>query len=347
MFSNKLFQLPSIFIISIFIFILNSSSLAYAQVLDNVKLKRYKELYKRAEAIPFPEENPYSFEKSTLGKMLFFDQRLSGGQNMSCATCHNPSFGWEVPFPTAIGSHNKPLGRHAPTVFNVAWGEEYFWDGRAATLEEQAGGPIQAPEEMNMTFPVLISRLNDIPSYKEWFSKAFPEDGVTEENITKVIATYQRTIVSGISPFDKWVNGSENAITDSAKRGFILFNEDAKCANCHTSWNFTDQKYHDIGLPDEDIGRIEIDKSSDLNNHAFKTPTLRNLTQRSPFMHDGSIYDLEAVIAHYQVGGVDRPSRSPLMPPLDISEKDVEDLLSFLLSLTAEKDELVLPVLPN
>ncbi len=314
---------------------------------DKAKLEQYKPLYERSQNIPFPEDNPYSLEKSTLGKMLFFDQRLSGGQNMSCATCHNPSFGWEVPFPTAIGSHNLPLNRHAPTVFNVAWGEDYFWDGRAPTLEEQAAGPIQAPEEMNMTFPVLIERLYNIPAYVEWFSKAFPDQNISEDTITKSIATYQRTIVSGISPFDKWVKGDENAISDSAKRGFILFNEKAECSACHTGWNFTDQKYHDIGLPGDDMGRSAIEDGNIKNDYAFKTPTLRNLTQRSPFMHDGSIYDLETVIAHYQSGGIPRESLSELMSPLMLEDEEVSDLLSFLRSLTAEKDELVLPILPN
>lgn len=338
--------LKSLGISSIILFALFTNSVVNAQV-DTAKLEQYKNLYKRAETIPFPDNNPYSLEKSTLGKMLFFDQRLSGGQNMSCATCHNPSFGWEVPFPTAIGSHNKPLGRHAPTVFNVAWGDKYFWDGRAHTLEEQAGGPITAPEEMNISFPVLIERLNYIPAYVEWFNQVFPEDGITENTIKKSIATYQRTIVSGLSPFDKWVNGDNGAISDSAKRGFILFNEKAECSACHTGWNFTDQKYHDIGLPGEDLGRSEIEGGDVKNEYAFKTPTLRNLTQRSPFMHDGSIYDLETVIMHYQTGGIERDSRSDLMSTLTLEDNEIDDLLTFLRSLTAEKDELVLPILPN
>ncbi|MCL4169580.1 UNVERIFIED_CONTAM: hypothetical protein GTU68_048422, partial [Idotea baltica] len=197
------------------------------------------------------------------------------------------------------------------------------------------------------TFPVLIERLTDIPAYVEWFNNVFPNDGINEDTIKKSIATYQRTIVSGISPFDNWVNGDNEAISESAKRGFILFNEKAECSACHTGWNFTDQKYHDIGLFGEDLGRSEIDASSIKNEYAFKTPTLRNLTQRSPFMHDGSIYDLESVIAHYQTGGMERPSRSDLMSPLMIEDDEADDLLEFLYSLTAEKDELVLPILPN
>ena len=177
----------------------------------------------RPKTLPFPADNPYTLEKAALGKMLFFDQRLSKAQNMSCASCHNPSFGWEVPFPKSIGAQNVILPRHANTVLNLAWGRTFFWDGRANSLEEQAKGPIENPLEMNNTMEMVVERLKKIEGYRHWFSKAFPEEGITEKTTLKAIATYERTLVSGEAPFDKWVSGDESSISDEAKSGFKIF----------------------------------------------------------------------------------------------------------------------------
>lgn len=305
-----------------------------------------QEAYKRPLEIPFPSDRPYSPLVATLGKMLYFDPRVSRAQNMSCASCHNPSFGWEVPVATAIGAANKPLGRHAPTVLNQAWATTFFWDGRASTLEEQAAGPITADVEMGADMEELTRRLNGVPGYREGFLRAFPERGLTEETVLVAVATYERTIVSDWSPFDRWVDGDETAISDSAKRGFELFDGKARCAQCHSGWNFTDGKFHDIGLDTEDLGRWEIDPSSPSNRHAFKTPSLRDIAHRSPYMHNGSISDLETMIYHYIGGGIDRPSRSAEMRPLDLQEADVRDLIAFLQSLTAEQAVVATPILP-
>src|SRR3954447_117104 len=307
-----------------------------------------KAQYRRPTEIPFPATNPYTPEKAALGKALYFDPRLSGHQNMNCASCHNPSFGWEVPLKGAIGAQNTMLGRNAPTVLNLAWGKDhYFWDGRAKTLEEQALGPIQADVEMNMKIPDLVNRLNGIPEYRKWFDLAFPSEGISADTIARSIATFERTVVSGYAPFDAWIEGDESAISEAAKRGFALFTGKAKCAECHTGWNFTDNKFHDIGVATTDLGRGKLVPDDPKAKHAFKTPGLRDITQRAPFMHDGSGPDLQAVMVHYVSAGIDRPSRSALMRPVPLNPEEITQLIEFLKTLTGTKQVVSLPVLPN
>ncbi len=321
-------------------------TIATASAIDVVP-ETLKQAYKRPDAIPFPTTAPYSPQMATLGKMLFFDPRLSGAQNLSCASCHNPSFGYEVPVAGAIGSANTPLGRKANTVLNAAWLTSLFWDGRAKSLEDQAVGPITTPAEMNGKFPEIVARLKDVPEYSSWFNRLFPTSGVTRDNLLTAIATYERTVIAGEAPFDRWVNGDESAISADAKAGFMLFNGKAGCANCHTGWNFTDNKFHDIGLPADDIGRGKLEPNNPKAKYAFKTPGLRNLIYRAPFGHNGQFADLTAIIAFYAGGGMDRPSKSELIKPFDISDAEVQRLLAFLRSLTAEKTETALPNLPN
>jgi cytochrome c peroxidase len=306
-----------------------------------------KQLFKRPVAIPFPASAPYSPQMATLGKMLFFDPRLSGAQNLSCASCHNPSFGYEVPVPGAIGSANTPLARKAPTVLNAAFTPIFFWDGRAKDLEEQAQGPLTATAEMNGKFPEAVSRLKAIPEYQDWFNRLFPGRGVRKETLLTAIATYERTVVTGWAPFDRWVDGDETAISASSKRGFELFNGKAGCAACHSGWNFTDNNFHDVGFPDEDIGRGKLEPDNPMAQHAFKTPGLRNLIYRAPFGHAGQMADLESIILFYESGGVVRPSKSPLLRTFSLSKEESQDLIAFLKSLTAEKVETPLPNLPN
>ena len=306
-----------------------------------------KSAYKRPASVPFPKDAPYSPQMATLGKMLFFDPRLSGAQNISCASCHNPSFGFEVPVPGAIGSANTPLSRKAPTILNAAWTPIFFWDGRAPTLEAQAAGPITAPAEMNGNFHDISDRLSNISEYNLWFDRLFPKPSVTRANILTAIATYERTIVAGTAPFDRWIEGDETALSPSAKLGFALFNGKAGCAGCHSGWTFTDNQFHDIGIPGNDIGRGKYEPDNILAQHAFKTPGLRNLSYRSPFGHAGQFPDLAYTIAFYESGGVARPSRSPLIRPFSLTDAETTGLLDFLRSLTAEKTETALPNLPN
>lgn len=304
-----------------------------------------KDQYKRPDKIPFPASNPYQAEKAALGKMLFFDPRLSIHQNISCATCHNPSFGWEQGLQFSVGAQNSELGRHSPTVLNLAWGDTFFWDGRADSLEAQALGPIQADVEMNMPLDVLVDRLKSIEGYQPFFNQVF-DTGITPENIAAAIATFERTIVSGPAPFDLWIEGDEDAISESAKRGFELFNGKAKCSACHTGWNFTDNKFHDIGLFTEDTGLFALNDSDEKNRYAFKTPGLRNISERAPYMHNGSVATLEAVIIHYLSGGIQRPSLASEMTPLQLTPKDIQDLKAFLRTLTGDDEPISLPRLP-
>lgn len=316
-------------------------------VLASDNLDILKKSYKRPLDIPFPANAPYSPQIAALGKMLYFDPRLSGAKNMSCASCHNPSFGYEVPVPVAIGSKNTPLGRQAPTILNVAWVTPLFWDGRVLTLEEQATGPLTSPDEMNGKFTEIIPALREINNYERWFNIAFPGVGVTQETVLTAIATYERTVVSGWAPFDRWIDGDEAAISKSARRGFVLFNGKANCAVCHAGWNFTDNKFHDTGTPTDDIGRGIYEPDNIKAQYAFKTPGLRNLTYRAPFMHNGSIKDLAATIKHYNSGGVNRPSRSEHVRPLELTENERDDLKEFLVALTSDKTEITMPALPN
>lgn len=306
-----------------------------------------KKDFSRPKEVPFPAENPYTPEKAALGKALYFDPRLSGPQNMNCASCHNPSFGWEVPVKTPVGAQNVALARQAPTVLNTAWRHVFFWDGRAATAEEQAKGPIEAPAEMDLPLPDAVARLEAIPAYDEWFEKVFPGEGITPDTIVAAIATFERTVVASYAPFDAWVDGDEKAISDSAKRGFEVFTGKGKCATCHVGWDFTDNLFHDIGTTKYDAGRGRIDFDDPHALYAFKTPSLRDTGQRAPYMHSGEFPTLRSVIEHYVEGGFDRPSRSPLMGPVDLSAQDIDDLIEFLNALTGAKQVVTLPVLPN
>lgn len=321
-------------------------SILFLLIMAVPALSDVKEHFQRPLSIPFPDDRPYDPQIATLGKMLFFDPRISGAQNMSCASCHNPSFGWETPVDGAVGAMNTRLNRHAPTILNQAWVNPYFWDGRAATLEEQAAGPITAEVEMNATFEEVIARLEEIEGYQNWFDRLFPNEGISQNTITLSIATYERTVVSGWAPFDRWIEGDSSAISESAERGFELFVGKAECVTCHTGWNFTDNQFHDIGLPTNDIGRAAFDPYDVQARHAFKTPGLRNIALRAPFMHNGSLATIEEVIVHYSTGGIHRPSLSQLMVDGALTEQDITDLIAFLETLTEEVTEVPTPVLP-
>ncbi len=250
-----------------------------------------------------------------------------------------------------VGHGHKKLGRKSPTILNLAWdheAESYMWDGRKSSLEEQALGPIQAGVEMNMAMDKLLSNLEGIEGYTPMFEAAFPgEDApLTPENIGKAIATYERTVVSGEAPFDAWVKGDEDAISASAKRGFVLFNTKANCAACHSGWRFSDGSFHDIGIDDEDIGRGAHLPNIVSMQHAFKTVGLRNIDRRGPYMHNGSAKTLMDVINHYDNGFVQRESLSDEIKELNLTDEEKEDLVSFLHTLTSQDDPVTLPTLP-
>ena len=310
-------------------------------------LHELKAQFRRPVAIPFPDDNPFTPEAALLGRTLFFDARLSGSGSLSCASCHNPSFGWEDGLKFGHGEGLRELGRHTPTILNGAWGKIFFWDGRAPTLEAQAVGPMANPREMDQNLTTLPAKLQAIQGYRPLFERAFPGQGLSIATITKAITTFERTVSSGPAPFDAWLEGDEAAIPDAAKRGFVLFAATAGCAGCHTGWALTDGKFHDIGLADSDRGRAGISPNEPQAEHAFKTPTLRNVALRAPYMHDGSLPNLDRVLGHYISGGADRLSRSALMHPFKPTAQQFRDIKAFLTSLSEPARSFPVPALPN
>jgi cytochrome c peroxidase len=309
---------------------------------------RFFAAYARPDATPFPSDNPHTSAREELGKSLFFDPRLSGSDWISCASCHNPGLSWGDGLPRAIGHGMHVLGRRTPTILNLAWAESLFWDGRAGSLEEQALGPIQAAGEMNLPLDQMLVKLAAIPGYREMFEKAYPGQGVTTTSIAKAIATFERTTVSGPAPFDRWIAGEQGAVSESAKRGFAVFNEQGRCSQCHSGWRFTDDSFHDIGVVTDDKGRGGLLKDIPVMQSAFKTPTLRNADGRRPYMHNGSVATLEDVVELYDRGGLARrPSLSPEIRPLNLSAVQKQDLVAFVKTLTSRDAAVVVPVLPR
>lgn len=292
--------------------------------------------YARPQVTPFPDENPYSSAKDELGRTLFFDPQLSGNGEVSCSSCHQPGHGWSDGRPRAVGVAGTPLPLRSPTLLNLAWQSPLGWDGKFKSLESVAFAPLTAKANMNITEEELIARLKAQPKYVGLFARAFEGGEVSRINIELALATFERTIVSVEAPFDRWVKGDEDAISDSARRGFALFNAKAQCAGCHSGWSFTDGSFHDIGLAQtDDVGRGRYFENSTRLRYAFKTPTLREVAIRAPYMHDGSVPTLERVIDLYNTGGVDRPSRSARIKPLGLSQSEKDDLVAFLKSISA------------
>ena len=302
--------------------------------------------FRQPDTIPFPPDNKFTAERELLGRTLFFDPRLSGSGVLACATCHNPSFGWGDGLKLGRGEGLQQLGRRTPTILNAAWGVHFFWDGRAPTLEMQALGPMSAPKEMNGDLGAIPAKLNSIAGYRELFARAYPGEPIAIPSVVRAIATFERTVASGRTPFDAWLDGDETAINVSAKRGFVLFNGNAHCANCHVGWALSDNKFHDIGLSSPDPGRIAIARSEIGAGFAFKTPTLRDVARRAPYMHDGSQQDLRTVISHYMKGG-ERASNDPLMKKFSLAPNEVDDLIAFLDTLSAPAHSFPAPVLPR
>jgi cytochrome c peroxidase len=291
--------------------------------------------YRRPVEIPYPDDNRYSPAKAALGRRLFFDPVFSNSGTISCATCHNPALSWGDGRARARGEDAADLPYRSPTLLNVAWMPRLGWDGKFRDLESVAFAPITATGNMNMKEDALTGRLLAMPDYVSAFSGAFEDHAISRRNIELALATYERSIVSAEAPFDRWIRGDEQAIEEPAKRGFDLFNGKARCAGCHSGWAFSDGSFHDIGVAQgPDIGRGRLFPTSTKLLYAFKTPTLRDVARRGPYMHDGSIPTLEAAIELYNHGGIARPSRSELIAPLGLTEGEKSDLIAFLKTLT-------------
>jgi cytochrome c peroxidase len=300
--------------------------------------------YRRPAEIPHPADNSYSAEKTELGRKLFFDPILSGSGSHSCSTCHNPALAWGDGVARAVGQGQTRLALRSPTLLDIAWIPRLGWDGKFRDLESVAFGPITARSNMNLSEETLLARLSASPAYINAFAAGFGTIGITRRNVELALATFQRSIVSRRAPFDRWVEGDDTAISAAAKRGFDLFNGKAHCSGCHNGFSFTDGSFHDIGTAkDTDIGRGRFFPNSVKLRYAFKTPTLRDVTLRAPYMHDGSIATLEEVIDLYDRGGIERPSRSVLIRPLGLTDAERTDLIAFLGTLTAAPKTALLP----
>ncbi len=304
--------------------------------------------FRRPANVPHPADNPYSPAKANLGRLLFFDPILSASGTISCASCHNPGLSWGDGLPRAIGEARQPLPWRSPTVLGVAWAEAFGWDGKFPDLESVAFTPITGVANMNRNEVDLVRDIAAIPAYRQAFATAMPGRDITRRTMELALATYQRTLVPATSPFDRWVGGDETAVADNAKRGFDLFTGRAGCAECHTGWRMTDDAFHDIGSADgANVGRGRFFPTSTALRYAFKTPTLRDVARRAPYMHDGSLKALDEVIALYDRGGIARQGRDPLIQPLALTTGEHADLIAFLNTLTGDPVETSAPVLPR
>jgi cytochrome c peroxidase len=320
--------------------------------------------------ISIPEDNPMTRAKIELGRQLYFDERISSDNTISCASCHDPNQGFGAHTQFGIGVQGKLGGRNSPVSYNRILSKAQFWDGRAATLEDQAVGPIANAIEMGNTHESCTACIAGIPGYKLQFERIF-EDGVTIANVGKALATFERAIVTGPAPFDAYdalakfekvfaddlesldeepeLNAKYTALkeqasnmpmSESAQRGMVLFAKKANCAACHAGANFTDEQYHNLGVGMEaekpDLGRFEVTKE-DKDRGAFKTPTLRNVAMSPPYMHDGSQKTLAEVVEWYDKGGHKNKWLSDKMKPLKLTDEEKADLVAFMVEgLTGE-----------
>ena len=335
-------------------------------------------------AVPVPEDNPLSAEKIALGRMLFYDRRLSLNDTQSCAMCHIPEQGFgSNELSTAVGIEGRGVRRNSPTLYNVAFFERLFHDGREHSLEQQIWGPLLASNEMgNPSVGYILEKIKSIPDYQGLFEQAFDGTGPDIKNLGQALASYQRTLIAGDSDFDRWYYGKqEDALNDSAKRGFELFTGAATCSACHTIGTeyalFTDQQLHNTGVgylnsmqktpktqkvqiapgvivdvetsvyaaaskpKPNDLGLYEITQNP-ADRWKYKTPTLRNIALTAPYMHDGSLKTLSDVIEFYDRGGVANELLDPAIRPLGLSEQDKTDLLAYLQSLTSHQVDVLI-----
>ncbi len=300
---------------------------------------------------PAPANNAPTPARVELGKKLFFDPRLSGNGTISCATCHNPTLGWSDGLPKGIGINGSVLPRATPTVINAAYNHIQMWDGRKRDLEDQAMGPMEADKEMNADIDAVIRWLNENEGYRQLFARAYPGEPIDTDTLSRAIASFERTVISKDSPFDRWARGDRQAMTEKQVRGFRLFIGKAECVKCHSGPNFTDDGFHNVGLasfgdPEPDTGRYK-QVPLRLMKGAFKTPTLRDVTRTAPYFHDGSAATLEEVVRHYNRGGEVKTNLDPNIRPLNLTDEEVADLVAFMEALTSPFIEVALPELPR
>lgn len=296
--------------------------------------------------IPWPADNPYSPAKVELGRLLYFDKRLSADNSVSCATCHAPEKGFTDGAPVSTGIRGQKGGRSAPTVINRAYSLAQFWDGRAPTLEDQAKGPIANPLEMDNTHDAMAAKLSGVQDYRPLFQKAFGSPDITIDAVAKAIATFERTLLSGNSAYDRYKTGKKPAMTRAQIRGMDIYFNKAKCDQCHEGVNFTANAYANLGIgtdkPQPDTGRYEVTKDP-LDWGKFKTPTLRDISKTGPYMHDGSLKTLEEVVDFYDKGGIPNKNLDEKIKKLNLTVEQKRDLVEFLKALDGAPITLVVP----
>jgi len=309
--------------------------------------------------LPFSQDDSTTQEAIALGMRLFFDPILSVDNRISCVSCHKPEFGYADNKSLSLGVRDKTAARNAPSLLNTAYFTSLSWDGRFPSLEDQVRSPIESPVEMASSVAIVEQRLNANPSYQREFAKAWGPDPIRFEMVAKSIASFERTLRSGNSPFDRWKYGhDEKAVSTSVKRGFIVFTSPKKgnCAVCHTVGKkyalFTDNKFHDIGVGVNagnisDPGRYAV-THDEADCGKFKTPSLRNIALTAPYMHDGSLKDLKQVLDFYIGGGNSHPNLDKEIHTLDfLTGQERRDLLAFLNSLNGETPRNALSTAPN
>lgn len=294
-----------------------------------------------------PADNPLTKEKIELGRAIFFDKRMSKDNTIACASCHMAKKGFADGMPVSTGIKGQKGGRSAPVSFNRVYSKAQFWDGRAATLEDQSIGPFTNPIEHGFAnHDEMVAKMKKMPGYRKLFQEVFGGE-ITIQDVGRAVASFQRTVLSGNSAVDKYdIGGDQNALSDSAKRGLELFRGKARCTRCHSGFNFTDEKFHNLGIGWDDnkvdLGRyMETKNPEDIG--AFKTPTLREIARTAPYMHDGRFKSLEEVVKFYNQGGVKNPHQDNTIIPLEMTDDEQQDLVAMLKSLNGEGWQHVAP----
>jgi len=310
--------------------------------------------------VPLPADNPPTAETIALGRKLYYDPILSVDGTVSCSFCHSPGKGFSDAMPNSVGVGGKRGNRNAPTIWNSAYNTVQFWDGRSPSLEHQAGGPMQNPIEMAHTVEGVVKKLTGNAEYQALFDKAFGSGPVTFQKVKMSIASFERTVITGNSPFDRYMHaGDKKAMTAAAIRGLDVFRDAKKgnCAVCHTIEKdhalFTDNKFHNLGVGLDargnliDAGRFMV-TNNEVDRGAFKTPTLRNIAQTAPYMHDGSFKTLKDVVDFYVGGGNSNPHRDKEIKAIEhLTKQEREDLVSFMQALTGETPPNIAPLEAN
>jgi cytochrome c peroxidase len=333
-------------------------------ILDSESIPSFSEIG-HLPNVQFPDDNQYSAEKELLGKTLFFDPRLSKSNQIACASCHDPELGWCDNRTFSFG-HDRQLGnRNAMSILNVAYAKSLFWDGRAKSLEEQSQMPIQDKREMSEHIDIAAGKISKIKGYGILFEKAFGDKSVTKDRISKAIATFERTVKSSSSKFDKFIDGKSDAYTNDELMGLHLFRTKAQCINCHNSGYFSNNKFENVGTSllgekGEDLGRYLVTKASE-DAGKFRVPSLREVSRTGPWQHNGSMMTLTEVIEFYSKGNPEysqkratvhegitlNSQKSGMVRMLELSNEEIVQLEAFLRTLSTKPERISLPELPK